>query len=386
MRRTLNSRLTAIHWEQTSMSSQANKPIFVYVGTYTRSMPHVQAKAEGVYIYTMDPQNGNLTPVGVAAGVENPSYLALHPSGRYLYAVNEVTDYGGKSSGAVTALAIDDATGLLTLLNQQSSGGAAPCYVSVDATGSLVMAANYGGGSMVALPIQADGSLGEASDFIQHVGSSVNANRQQEPHGHSIVVDPTNRFAMAADLGMDKLIIYQMDLGQGKLQGNQPPWAAIHPGAGPRHTDFHPNGRTLYLINEIDSTLTVFAYTASAGALTPLQTLSTLPQGFEGRNSTADLHVHPSGRFVYGSNRGHNSIAIFGVDEATGTLTALGHQSTLGETPRNFAIDPSGRFLYAANQNSSTIAIFSIDGKNGALTPTGSIIDSPTPVCIKFRG
>ncbi|MBX6773324.1 MAG: lactonase family protein [Chloroflexi bacterium] len=360
-------------------------PTYVYVGTYTTTRPHAQGTAEGIYVFQHDSTTGGLMRLHVTPGIVNPSYLTVDPSGRYLYAVAEVRDTAGRAGGSVAAYAIDPATGALRFLNQQPSLGADPCHLSVEQTGRYVLVANYTSGSVAMFPIQADGSLAPASDFHQHVGSSVNPERQEGPHAHSITVDPTNRFAVVADLGLDRVLVYRLDLDRGKLVPHDPPGAAVAPGAGPRHVDFHPNGRFLYVINEIGSTLTVFAYDAERGTLAEVQTVPTLPSGFTGRNHCADIHVHPSGRFVYGSNRGHDSIAIFRIDAETGRLTVLGHEPTGGQTPRNFAIDPTGTFLYAANQNTDTIVVFRIDPESGLLQRTGVVVAVPTPVCVKFR-
>jgi 6-phosphogluconolactonase len=351
----------------------------VYVGTYTRGA------SEGIYRFRLDPATGALSSAGSVARVDQPSFLALHPRRALLFSVNELGEFAGQKCGGVSAFAIDESTGELSLLNQQPSGGTGPCYVSVDATGRFVLVANYGGGSVALLPIGEDGRLGEASDFIQHTGSSVNPNRQQEPHAHSIIPSPDNRFAFAADLGLDKVMIYQLDLAAGRLRPNDPPWAQVHAGAGPRHFAFHPNGRYAYLINEIDSTFTAFAYDPTRGALTELHTVPTLPAGFEGRSSCADVHVHPSGKFLYGSNRGHDSIVIYAIDEATGRLTYVGHEPTQGKTPRGFTIDPTGTYLLAANQNTDTIVTFRIDPSTGQLTATGHVAQVPTPVCLRIR-
>lgn len=358
--------------------------MYIYVGTYTRSLPHVQAKSEGIYLLKMDPTSGALAHVSKITGVDNPSYLTVHPSGNYLYAVNEVGDFGGKASGAVSAFAIDATSGELTFLNQESTDGAAPCHLCVDRTGRYLLTANYTGGSVCVHPIGSDGRLGKMSDFIQHVGSSVNPQRQQEPHAHSFTIAADNRFAYAADLGLDQVLIYAFNADQGKLTPAAQTGVHVHPGAGPRHFDFHPNGRYAYVINELDSTMTAFAYQASSGRLTELQSITTLPAGFEGRSHCADVHVHPSGNFVYGSNRGHDSIAIFAIDPNSGLLTTVGHESTQGKIPRNFVIDPTGTFLLAANQNTDTVVVFRIDQTTGKLTPTGHVLDVPTPVCLKF--
>jgi 6-phosphogluconolactonase len=348
--------------------------VLVYVGTYTGR------GSEGVYIYRLDPATGGLQPVGQSPRLSNPSYVALDPKGRCLYAVRE----GGGSGGAVVALARNRATGELTLLNEQPSGGQGPCYVTVDREGRFALAANYGSGSVSLLPIAADGRLEPAASVIQHEGSSVNPARQKGPHAHSIVLDPANRFAFAPDLGIDKIMIYRLDRTEGKLVPNDPPFARCEPGSGPRHFTFHPDGRHAYVIEEISCTITAFAYDADTGTLKTLQRVSALPEAFQGANTCADIHVHPSGRFLYGSNRGHNSIAIFAIDGKTGLLRLLGHESTQGKTPRNFAIDPSGTFLLAANQDSNNIVSFRINQDAGKLTPTGQVCEVSMPVCIKM--
>jgi len=363
----------------------ADQALHVYVGTYTRSLPHVQAKSEGIYLLKLDPTSGELSHVSMTTGVDNPSYVTLHPSGNYLYAVNEVGDFGGKDSGAVSAFAVDAATGALTFLNQEPTDGAAPCHLSVDSTGRYVLTANYTGGSVAVHPIGSDGRLGKMSDFVQHTGSSVNPQRQQEPHAHSFTISADNRFAYAADLGLDKVLIYALNADQGKITPAAQTAVSIHTGAGPRHFDFHPTGQYAYVINELDSTMTALAYDAATGGLTDLQSISTLPSMFDGRSHCADVHVHPSGKFVYGSNRGHDSIAIFAIDQSTGLLSVVGHESTQGQVPRGFAIDPTGTFLLAANQNSDNVVVFRIDQEIGSLTPTGHSLDVPTPVCVKFR-
>lgn len=350
----------------------------VYVGTYTRG------RSEGIYVGRLNPETGRLVLTGKSTGVSNPSYLALGPGGRFLYAVCEVMEYEGRRSGAVRAYAIDRVSGDLTLLNEQPTLGPGPCYVSIERTGRLALVANYAGGSIAALPIEADGRLGPASDFHQHQGKSVDPRRQETAHAHCIVPDPANQRVLVADLGLDRIMVYRLDLAEGKLRPNEKPWAQVKPGAGPRHIALHPNGRYAYLINELDSTLTAFAYDAARGTLSELGTVATLPEGYEGTSHCADVHVSATGRFVYGSNRGHDSIAVFAVDEATGRLSLVEHVSTQGKTPRNFAIDPSGHFLLAANQNSDSIVTFRIDPETGRLTPSGEVADVPNPVCIKF--
>jgi len=366
------------------MAEQTAAAMRVYVGTYTATSPHAHGKSEGIYTNQFDPASGRLTRVHTTSGVVNPSYLALDPRHRYLYAVDEVEESDGQPTGGVSAFAVDSASGALTFLNRQPSHGTAPCHVSVDRTGRFVLVANYGSGSVAMYPIEDGGGLGAASDVVQHVGSSVNPERQQGPHAHSINLDPDNHFALVCDLGMDKIMVYRLDLAHGKLVPNDPPSAAAKPGAGPRHLAFHPNARNAYVINEIASTLTAFAWDGARGALREIQTVSTLPVGFTGSSHTADVHVAPSGRFVYGSNRGHDSIVGFAIDQQTGALTYAGHASTLGRTPRNFAIDPSGTFLLVANQDTDTVVTFRVDPETGQLSPTGQMANVPTPVCLKF--
>ncbi len=355
-----------------------SKNLLVCVGTYTRG------EREGIYVYRINLSTGALKFVTKTAGAVNPSFLAADPKNRYLYAVNEVKEIDGNPGGAVSAFSINLKTGSLTPLNRQPSHGTAPCYLSVDKTGRYVLVANYSSGSLSVFPIREDGQLGEATDVVQHQGSSINPRRQKGPHAHSIVVDPTNRYVFAADLGTDKVMIYKLDLTEGKLKPNDQPWVQIKAGAGPRHLAFHPSCRYAYLINEIDSTLIAFAYDQRHGTLKELQTFPAVPEDFSGTSYCADVHVSPSGRFVYGSNRGHNSIVIYAIDEATGKLIYVDHEETQGRTPRNFAIDPTGTFLLAANQNTDTIVTFRIDPRTGKLEPTGHVTEVPAPVCIRI--
>jgi 6-phosphogluconolactonase len=353
----------------------------VYVGTYTNG----NSTSRGIYQFELDTVSGELTARGLACESVNPSFLAVHPSRRFLYAVGEVAEFGGEKTGAVSAFTIDAASGSLSLLNQQSSRGQGPCYVTVDRAGKNALVANYGSGSVACLPIGGDGRLAPASSFVQHHGASVDPQRQKEPHAHSINLDLANRFAVAADLGLDKLLVYRFDTGQGTLSPNDPPFTQVAQGSGPRHFAFHPAGRHAYVINEILCTVTAFDYDSERGVLGEIQTVSTLPgipvaKGY----STAEVQVHPSGRFLYGSNRGHDTIAIFAIDAATGRLQPSGHQSTGGKTPRNFGIDPTGRFLLAANQDSGTVVVFRIDPQSGQLQPTGQKVEVPKAVCVKF--
>ncbi len=355
-----------------------DKTVRIYVGTYT------DGKSKGIYTSRLNLETGELTPAELAAEVKNPSFLAIHPNGQHVYAVSEVADAGRTPTGAVVALAVEPKTGMLKRLNAQSSQGAGPCHLVVDQAGKNVLVANYGGGSCAVLPIGADGKLGEATAAIQHVGKSVNPGRQEGPHAHSINLDPVNRFAFVADLGLDKILIYRFDPGKGTLTANDPPSAAVVPGAGPRHFAFHPTGKFAYVINEMASTVTAFRYDAARGSLQELQTISTLPDGYKESTSTAEVVVHPSGKFLYGSNRGHDSLAVFTIDPATGRLTAAGHQPTGGKTPRNFAIDPAGKWLMAENQGSGTIVVMQIDATTGGLSPNGVMLDVPSPVCVRM--
>ena len=362
--------------------NRQSEGVFVYVGTYTQTESFARGKAEGIYVYRMDPLTGALIYVSKIVGVFNPSYLVIAPERRRLYAVNE--HYGDvRPDGAVSAFAIDPVTKELTFLNQQSTHGLAPCYVSINRTGHYLLVANYMSGNVAVLPIEADGRLAEASDLVQHAGSGP-LHGQEGPHAHCVVPDPASDYVVAADKGADKLFIYRLDTNKGRLLPADPPSVQAEPGAGPRHFVFHPHGRMAYAINELGCTITAYAYDRQCGALQAVQSVPTLPAGSEGRNWTADIHVAPSGQFVYGSNRGHDSIVIYRVDEQTGKLSYVGHEPTQGRTPRNFVIDPSGRFLLAANQNTDTIVTFRIDAQSGKLLATGHVTEAPTPVCLKM--
>jgi len=361
----------------------ANKPYLVYVGTYTN-----KTESKGIYAYAFDPGVGKLTSLGVAAQAEDPSFLAVHPSGKYLYAVNEINHFGAQKTGAVSAFSIDAPTGKLTQINQAGTQGAGPCYIALDKTGKFVLVANYDGGSVTVFPIGADGSLAPASAFIQHSGSSVDKERQEGPHAHWIGTSPDNRFALAADLGLDEILVYRFNSAKGTLAPNTPPFAKLSPGAGPRHLAFHPNGKFAYVLTEMGSSVTAFAYKASNGSLSPRQTVSTLSilrKDYSGPKEAAEITVHPNGKFLYASNRaGLDTISAFSIDPIKGTIHLKDEYPTMGKTPRNFAIDPTGKFLLAANQESNNIVIFRIDSTTGALSPTGEITEAPAPVCITF--
>jgi 6-phosphogluconolactonase len=349
----------------------------VYVGTYTGT------GSEGIYRFDLDLVTGKPSEPTLAAKVTSPSFLALDPSKKFLYAVSEVDNVDGKRGGGVSAFTIEPG-GDLTLLNTQSSVGAGPCHLTVDKTGRCVLVANYGGGSTAVLPIVHGGRLAPATSFVQHTGSSVNPQRQREPHAHSVNLDPGNRFAFVADLGLDKMLVYRLDPDSGRITPNSPPSAALAPGAGPRHFTFHPNGKFAYTINELNSTVTAWSYDPETGTLSEVGAVSSLPEGFKGTNYPADIHVHPSGKFLYGSNRGHDSIAVFSIDQATGKLTPVSHQAQGIKNPRNFGIDPTGAFALVANQDANSVLVFKVDPKTGSLSPTEYAVKVAKPVCVQF--
>jgi len=354
---------------------------FLFIGTYTRR------DSQGIYVTRFDTESGQIGEVTLAAEASNPSFLALHPSRPILYAVNELVEDGVRGGGMVSAFAIDPANGSLGFINQQPTHGNSPCHLAVDATGSVVVSTNYTTGNAAVMPIGADGRLRAPTHIVQHEGSSVHPRRQEGPHAHSVTIDPTNTYAYICDLGLDKVMIYRLDREQGKLLPNEAQnWARVTAGSGPRHFAFTPDRRFAYAINELDSTINGFAFDPATGSLRDVCRISTLPAEFSGSSHCADIHVHPSGRFVYGSNRGHDSIAIFAIDEESGALTSLGYESTQGRNPRNFAIDPTGRWLLAANQDTDNVVVFTIDGETGALSPTGQAVEASMPVCLRFYG
>jgi 6-phosphogluconolactonase len=351
----------------------------VYIGTYTGP------KSQGIYVYKFEGATGKLAPLGLAANSDNPTFLALHPNQRYLYAVNELGNYQGHKTGSVSAFSIDRKTGKLTLLNVIASGNPGPCHLGVDHTGKYLLVANYNVGSVAVFPILPDGRLGNATAFLPHTGHSVNPKRQASPHAHSIYASPDNRFVVSADLGTDQVYVYRFDASKGTLAPNQPPFATVPPGTGPRHFAFHPSEKFAYVIEEMGSSLTTFSYDATGGVLHPLETISTVPKDYKGYNDCAELMIHPSGKFLYGSNRGHNSITVFSIDPIKGTPTPIEYVSTQGKTPRNFGIDPTGSYLIAANQDSNSLVVFGIDQKSGRLTPTGQKLDVQSPVSVVFE-
>jgi len=348
----------------------------LYVGTYTEG-----TRSEGIYLIRMDRHSGQLRRVGSVAAGPNPSFLAIHPNGRMLYAVNELEKYHGRPTGAVSAFAIAQDTGALTPLNEQPSEGGAPCYVSVDRSGRVVLVANYAGGSIAVLPVGANGALDPAAQVVQHTGTGPNGERQAAPHAHCILPDPSNRFVLVADLGADRVFVYRL---AGKLRHVDGGDSGVRPGAGPRHIAFHPTLPLVFVANELDSTVATLRFDAERGALSPLDTFSTVPAGWTGTNYPADIHVAASGRVLYVSNRGHNSIAVFSVAASTGALVLDQTVSTEGDWPRNFSLDRTGRWLLVANQRSDSVVVFGRDPDTGRLTPTRQQIAIPSPVCLRF--
>jgi 6-phosphogluconolactonase len=370
--------LLAIGEPGTAFAAPAAGNFLVYVGTYTAK------DSKGIYAYRFEASTGKLTPIGLAAATENPSYVVLHPNGRFLYAVNELQTYNGKNSGAVSAFAIDRTSGKLTLLNQVASGGADPCYLSFDKSGKHLLVANYTGGSVSVFPIMEDGKLGETSAFMQHKGSSVNSERQEGPHAHSIELSFDNRFAMVSDLGLDEILVDRFDRNKATLTPNDPPFTKVDPGSGPRHFKFHPNGNWGYLISELRNTVTVYSYHSKNGTLHTQQTISALPKDFTGHSEAAEIQIDSSGKFLYASNRGYDSVAVFKIDPANGTLSNVEIVPSGGKSPRYFTIDPSGSRLFVANEDSGNIVLFKVDQSTGRIMPTGEELKLDSPVCIQF--
>jgi 6-phosphogluconolactonase len=357
----------------------------VFIGTYTGP------RSQGIYVSRFDSASGALSAPQLAAETKNPSFLALHPNGKLLYAVGELNQFEGKAAGAVSAFKVDPQSGHLALLNQQPSAGTGPCYLSVDSGGRCVLVANYGSGSIAALPIMEDGRLGPARTTIQHAGSSVNPQRQAGPHAHFIVPDPPGRRALVCDLGLDQVLVYQFDparaslAARASLVANDPPFAKTKPGAGPRHLAFHPDGSHAFVVNEMGSSVTAFDYDQAHGGLKEEQTVSTLPENFTGDNACAEIQVHPKGKVLYASNRGHDSIAVFDIEGADRKLKLVQHEATQGKTPRFFTLDPTGNWLLALNQGSDSIVVFRLDAQTGRLSPAGHKIEVGSPVCALLR-
>jgi 6-phosphogluconolactonase len=350
--------------------------MFVYFGT------HTSGPGKGFSLAHFDTDTGKLTKPKFLIEDEMPSFFVIHPDGRHLYTCNSTNTLHGE--GWISAYAIEPTTGQLTLLNRKSSGGPNPSYITLDKTGRYALVANYQGGNVTVTEINPDGSLGDRTGLDQHTGHSVNPERQTRPYAHSVIVDPSNRFALNADLGLDKLYVYRFNDKNGSLTPNDPPFATVTPGSGPRHVKFHPNGHWVYLINEMAGTVTGFNWDAAKGSLTEFQTVSALPPGFTSTNTSAELEIHPNGRFLYGSNRGHNSLAVFAIDQSTGKLSLVEHVSTQGKQPRNFTFDPTGRWILCTNHDSNNAVVFRVDGTTGRLTPVGAPVEVPMPFCERF--
>ena len=356
--------------------------IMLYVGTYKQQRPSFpEASSKGIYAYSLDPSTGRLAYQSVINDIDNPSFLAIDSKHYTLYAVDENQMW---EESLVHAFRIDPKTGNLRTLNRQLSRGTSPCYVVIDRNNQFVVVANYGSGTISLLPIGENGRLLPASDVHQHVGSGPNLARQEGPHAHCSVFDPANRYLIAVDLGIDRIMSYRLDIERERLIPNEVPYLELSPGSGPRHLKFHPNGCFAYIINELDSTITALSYNAARGTFAILHTVSTLPAEFQGQSHCAELCIAPSGKFLFGSNRGHDSLAIFAIDEETGWLTAVSFQSTYGQNPRNFTIDPSGTFLLVANQDSNNIVTFRIDHGTGLLHFTHQATGVPKPVCLQM--
>jgi 6-phosphogluconolactonase len=369
--------LAAMLLTASEIRTAATGDYMMYVGTYTGG------GSKGIYAYRFNPQNGKKAALGLVAESINPSFLAVSPDHLYLYAVNEFSNFEGKNGG-VSSFAINPRTGALSFLNKVSSGGSDPCHLTIDPFGKWLFVANYSSGNVAVLPITVDGRLGKASSLIQHSGSGKDPRRQAGPHAHSVALSPDSRFLLVCDLSLDKVMIYRFDLVKGTLKANDPAFIKLNPGSGPRHLFFNPNGQFVYGINELSSTLTAFAYDSDRGSLREIETISTLPGDFSGENIAAEIEVHAEGRFVYASNRGHDSIAVFAIKAGKSIVEPVEYVSTQGKTPRHFAIDPTGNYLFAANQNSGEVIVFRIDRETGKLTATGQILKIPNPACILF--
>jgi 6-phosphogluconolactonase len=350
----------------------------MYVGTYT------EGTSKGIYAYRLDAKTGKLSSLGLVAEATDPTFVALHPNGKFLYAVNEVNTYQGKKAGSVTSYSVDHATGKLTQLNKVSTQSPGPCHLIVDATGKTLMVANYFGGSFTSFPIAGDGKLGEAASFIQLHGSGVNKDRQAAPHGHSVNLPKNNKFMLGADLGTDKIMIFNLDAANGKIAPHDPPSASVKPGSGPRHLVFAPDQKHVYVLSEMASSVSTFTYDPATAAMALIDAVSALPADFKGESTGAEIAIDAAGKFVYSSNRGHDSIAVFAVDKGSGKLKLIQNQSTGGSQPRSFILDPSGNYLIAGNQKTNTMTTFKVDKGTGKLTATGDKYDLGAPVTFVF--
>jgi 6-phosphogluconolactonase len=366
---------------QTAGGGSETNSMLVYIGTGTGA----NDPQHGIFVMRFDPASGKMSDVKLAATSARSTFIFIHPNRKWLYAFNEMSDANGNKGGGVEAFEIDPASGSLKLINNQPSGGKGPCYVSVDPSGRVALVANYGSGALASLAIdQASGALSPPVSVIQHSGSSANKERQSGPHAHSLNADPSGKFAISCDLGTDRVDVYKLDAAPAKLTENDPPFATVAPGSGPRHLAFSKDQKFVYVANEVNNTVTVFAWDGSRGSLSEVQTIGTLPADYSGTDTVSEVQVSPSGRFVYAANRGSNTMAIFAADQSTGKLEPRGHVPCGGNWPRNFRIDPSGKFMLVTNERSGNVVEFRIDDATGALTPTGESVQIPTPMCAKF--
>ncbi len=374
--------LIATAFALVTSAAVAGDNYLVYFGTNTNA----KNGSKGIYVARFNSRSGDLAKPELAVEAGNPGFLSIHPSKKYLYAIGDVTTPDGKKGGGISSFSIEANTGKLTLLNQQSAIGSGPCHLNVDATGKMAVLANYGSGSVASYAIGAEGKVSEAASFIQHEGSSIDPKRQKGPHAHSVNFSPDNRFAFACDLGLDKVLIYKVDPATGKMTPNEPAFAKTPAGGGPRHLAFHPSGKFVFVNNEMAMTETVFAYDTATGAMTEVQTVSTLPEADRGKPgfSTAETLAHPNGKNVYVSNRTHDTIAVFNCDPATGKLTLIQNVPVEGQVPRNICLDPTGKWLIAAHQNSGTAALFKVEAEGGKLSFTGTKIEVPGSICVRF--
>jgi 6-phosphogluconolactonase len=351
---------------------------FIYVGTYN------EQDTPGIFVYEFNRQTGRLDLVQEVGGMRSPSYLEINPNGKYLYAVNRSSVLEEKKWASVSAYRIDQEYGKISHLNDQPSFGSESCHISIDTQGRMVFVSNYTTGNLTVFPIKENGALDVITDAVQHYGSSENKQRQTRPHVHQSILSNDNAFLFVSDLGIDKVKVYAVDYNKKKLNAIPDSDGVVSPGSGPRHATVHDNSKHAYVINELSSTVTVFNLENSSGKLTPIQTISTIPEDYNGTNYCADIHIHPSGSYLYGSNRGHNSLAIFKIDTETGKLSIIGHKSTYGEWPRNFLIDPAGEYIFVANQNTDNIVLFTVTQDTGLLEKIDSEIQVPKPVCLKI--
>ena len=361
-----------------TVPSSAGPDELVYIGTNI-----ADPQQNTIYLYHLTPATGELLPLGAMKGGAQPTYLTMDATHRHLYAVSETQTFLGAPGGGVSTLAIDPRNGTLAMLNQQPSTGASPCYISLDRTGKNALVANYAGGNVAMLPVRPDGQLDPASATDQHQPPLGPHKNQDKPHAHCFIAAPDNRYAFAVDLGTDKVYSYRLNAPQNQAQVQPTPAFVAKPGAGPRHLTFHPNGRWAYLENELNSTITALAYNAATGTFQEIETQTQLPAGFTGENSGADVHVSPDGRFLYTSNRGDNSLAVFAIEGGSGRLALVQHVSTQGKTPRNFALDPTGQVLLVANQNSDNVFTYRVDKQSGKLTATGKSVSLPSPMFVE---